>query len=166
MRAWQFVEQLAFKGYERSIFRIARKKIAQVRDVNLALNFSLSSAAQNTNDFARRNPRRDVIYFGILDGAIAIDDEDRWLGDASPFLRIVNAPILDHPPHGITQGRKRQPQLAPQRFRFRQRIDGSGHHVGPRADFRVMIAVSRQLAETKWSPGAAIEKKHHTALRN
>lgn len=53
-----------------------------------------------------------------------------------------------------------------QRFRFRQRIDGSGHHVGPRADFRVMIAVSRQLAETKWSPGAAIEKKHHTALRN
>jgi hypothetical protein len=29
-----------------------------------------------------------------------------------------------------------------------------------------MIAVIRQLAETEWSPGAAIEKKHHTASRN
>jgi hypothetical protein len=29
-----------------------------------------------------------------------------------------------------------------------------------------MIAVIRQLAETKWSPSAAIEKKHHTASRN
>jgi hypothetical protein len=109
-----------------------------------------------------------VVCFGILDGPITmIDDEERRLGDASPLLRIVDAPILDHPPLGITQDRKGQPQLAPQSFRFFWRIDGYSHHVGPgRADFRVMIAVIRQLAETEWSPSSAIEKKHQAASRN
>jgi hypothetical protein len=70
------------------------KKIAHARDVNLKLSFAPSSAAQDANDFARWNPRRDVIYFGILDGPIAIDDEHCRLGDASPLIRIVDAPIL------------------------------------------------------------------------
>ena len=138
-----------------------------MRDVNLAFRFVLSSTAENANDFARRNPCRDVIYFGILDGPIAIDDEYYRLGNATLLLGIINTPILDHPPLGIAQNGKGQPQLAADCFGFDWRIDAHGHNVGPgRADFLVMIAVIRQLAKTEWSPIAAIEDKRQAASRN
>ena len=96
-----------------------------------------------------------------------IDDEYCRLGNATLLLGIIDAPIFDHLPFGIAQNRKRQPEFAPHSFGFDRWIDGYGHHIGPgRADFCVMIAVIRQLAETEWSPGAAIEKKHQTVSRN
>jgi hypothetical protein len=143
------------------------KKIADARDVNFALSFVLCTAAENANDFARWNPRRDVIYFGMLDGPIAIDDEHYRLGNAALFLGIINTPFLNHPPFCIAQNRKGELQLAPHCFGFDWRIDAHGHNVGPgRAYFLVMIAVIRQLAKTEWSPIAAIEDKRQTASRN
>lgn len=119
-----------------------------MRDVNLAPNRLPSrSGTQNAEDLRCRHARGDVIYFRVANGAITIDDEDGRLGDAAILPRVVDIPILNDAPLGVAQNRKREPQLAPQCFRFRGRIDGYGRDTGPRrVDFCVVVAVIRQLA--------------------
>jgi hypothetical protein len=103
----------------------------------------------------------------VAHGAVTIDDENGWSCDAALFACVVNIPLLHDTAFRVTQDWKWQPQLLAHCFGFFEPVDRDGSDArARRANFAVLLAVIRQLAEAEGSPVPAKEDKHHWTLRD
>jgi len=112
------------------------------------------------DDFQGRHAGRNAADNDASYSAVRTDDKDRRFRDTTPLARIVDIPLPDQAPLCVTQDRKWQRELFPQDFRLFRRIRGNGDEFSTgRANFIVVVAVIRQLANTKRSPATAIEEQ-------
>jgi hypothetical protein len=115
---------------------------------------------QHSDNIRRRNASANPVHRDEAHSAIGRQDEYRWLGNASFFIRVVNAPFLHDATLAVGEDGERQLHLLPHRLRLLRGIHGNSHQAGPGGtNSLVVLAIFRQLAETKGSPVAAIEQE-------
>lgn len=97
--------------------------------------------------------------------AVTIDDKDCWLGNSAFLSCVVNIPLLHDAPLRISEDWKWQPQLLAHGFGFCGRVNRDCRDAGARrANFFIVFAVIRQLAEAEGSPVTAKENKRESTV--
>lgn len=127
---------------------------------------------ERTHAQQRGNRRRSHSVANAVDRgedhlAIRVDDEDRRPGDSAELTWIKDIPCLDEAAIGVAQDAKGQLKVAAETFRAFGAVDGDRDDVGSRRpNLFVVVAVVRQLTETKRSPVPAIEDQNDRLGRN
>src|SRR5487761_233515 len=94
----------------------------------------------------------------VAHDAAAIDNENRRAGYPAFLFRVVNIPLLHDEAFPVRQNWKWEAQFAAHGFGFFRRVDRDSGDVCTRsANFIVMVAIVRQLAEAERSPMPAKE---------
>jgi len=122
---------------------------------------------ENANDLSRRHAHGDAVQRYEVRGKVAADDKGGGFRDPSLLACVVDISGFNDLSSRVAQDGERQVHLATQRFGYLWRVHrNSDKGRAGRADFFIMIAEIRQLAEAERSPGTAIEDEHNGALRH
>ena len=121
---------------------------------------------ENAHDLRRRHAYGDGVQRYKASGKVAANDEGGRFRNPALLACVIDVPGLNGLSFCVAQDGERQTYLATQSFGYFRRVNRNGDkgRAGC-ADFFIMIAKVRQLAEAERSPRPTIEDEHHGATR-